>query len=679
VSPHNRILFVVGGAALIASMTIGLIFAGTNAAVAQVQTDEARARGVQALGDRLLAAVHGQHETLDEYLLSSDPATLTRYRQAVANEADTADLIATGAGTLAGAGRSGLVDALARIDSGNDDWRATIADPAIAAVQSGSVVAVEAAIKKAVGEQESTETATSELVVEVDLLQADLAARSASIDGLRVSAAVLGVVIELLAAGLSLWFVRRYGLTVTRDSRRRARSSAERISIVASLRTLRTQQTAEGTAALIAEALERLPGIDVAGVLECTAEGLRALAIVGLPGFPIRTGETMPLDRSGYLLSRSEDGPWAERWVPPAEPTPYEEGLAIAGVRSQAYAPIRADGEIIGLIALATTDAGNAHHLVEELPAVGEFASVAQAILAPALLGRRVRTEKRRRIGALIASGAFRPVFQPVVDLAGGTTVGYEALTRFDDGSRPDLTFASALECGMGFDLEEATLEAAICEARHLPADAWLSLNVSPALLAQEHTLASLLADSPRPIVLEVTEHEAIEAYAPLREAMVRLGAGVRLAVDDAGAGVANFNHLVELRPDFVKIDIGLVRGVDADPSRRAVVVGLIHFAAEAGCQVIAEGIETPAERATITELGVTLGQGYLLARPAPAETWSVGEQRQQGPAAAALPGTPLAPSRTRRPASRTRAIAAGAPSNASGRLIAAPATRGGR
>jgi EAL domain-containing protein (putative c-di-GMP-specific phosphodiesterase class I) len=105
---------------------------------------------------------------------------------------------------------------------------------------------------------------------------------------------------------------------------------------------------------------------------------------------------------------------------------------------------------------------------------------------------------------------------------------------------------------------------------------------------------------------------------------MRELGPRVRLAVDDAGAGVANFNHLVELRPNFVKIDASLVRGVDADPSRRAVVVGLIHFAAEAGCEVLAEGVETEAERTMVAELGVTLGQGYLLGRPAPVETWSI-------------------------------------------------------
>ena len=143
-----------------------------------------------------------------------------------------------------------------------------------------------------------------------------------------------------------------------------------------------------------------------------------------------------------------------------------------------------------------------------------------------------------------------------------------------------------------------------------------------------------LLADRSDPVVLEVTEHEAIEAYAPLREAMLRLGPGVRLAVDDVGAGVANFNHLVELRPSFAKIDAGLVRGVDADPSRQASSWGLSTLPANAGCQVIAEGIETAAERATVAELGVTLGQGYLLGRPAPAETWLDAQVQPQRPQA---------------------------------------------
>jgi PAS domain S-box-containing protein len=266
-----------------------------------------------------------------------------------------------------------------------------------------------------------------------------------------------------------------------------------------------------------------------------------------------------------------------------------------------------------------------------------------ERLRAPAMALARRRASARDRIETLIEERAFGPIFQPIVDLSSGATVGYEALTRFVDGSRPDEVFATALECGLGIELETATVAASLEAARGLPRRAWLSLNVSPSLLADVATLGAALGVRARPLVLEITEHEPIEAYGPLREAVLRLGPEIRLAVDDAGAGVANFHHLVELRPDFVKIDAGLVRGVDADVGRQAVVAGILHFAAAAGCQVIAEGIETDAELIAVTELGVTLGQGYLLGRPAPVETWlgrqasplgsdrSVGRRRRAG------------------------------------------------
>ena len=102
------------------------------------------------------------------------------------------------------------------------------------------------------------------------------------------------------------------------------------------------------------------------------------------------------------------------------------------------------------------------------------------------------------------------------------------------------------------------------------------------------------------------------------------LGAGLRLAVDDAGSGIANFNHLVELRPQYVKVDVGLVRGVNADLTRQALIVALLHFARATDCQVVAEGIETEAERAVLERLEVPLGQGYLFGRPAEASAWAI-------------------------------------------------------
>jgi len=128
-----------------------------------------------------------------------------------------------------------------------------------------------------------------------------------------------------------------------------------------------------------------------------------------------------------------------------------------------------------------------------------------------------------------------------------------------------------------------------------------------------------------RPLVLEVTEHEVIDDYDVVRAAIRELGNDIRVAVDDAGAGVANFGHIIDLRPDFVKLDFSIVRRVNANLGRQALVVGMRHFARTAGCRLIAEGVETIEEARTLTALGVEFGQGYLFGHPEPVETWTAG------------------------------------------------------
>ncbi len=153
---------------------------------------------------------------------------------------------------------------------------------------------------------------------------------------------------------------------------------------------------------------------------------------------------------------------------------------------------------------------------------------------------------------------------------------------------------------------------------------AWLSLNISPkVLLETTETLVGLLGHQRRRIVLELTERTQIDDYRAVREAIGRLGPRVSLAVDDAGSGFASLRHVVELRPQYLKLDCSLVRQVDADPTRQAMVGGLAHFAVGARSEVIAEGIETAAELETLRSLGVALGQGFLLGRPSPAGAWT--------------------------------------------------------
>jgi EAL domain-containing protein (putative c-di-GMP-specific phosphodiesterase class I) len=403
---------------------------------------------------------------------------------------------------------------------------------------------------------------------------------------------------------------------------RQMRVTAARLAIVAALRNLHALPTPEATAGLIASALSDLPLVDIAVVMEAAEDGLTVLASTGKGVNPIHGFDSVPTVRAAYLLERSRIGAWAELWTDRPGPGLEDLRLTELGIKGQAFAPILADDEIVGLIGIATRDDQQARHLVADLPSVSEAASVGSAILAPALRARRQRRSTSVRIAKAIGSSAFHPVFQPIVDLQTGQTVGFEALTRFASGDAPDRMFSEAADVGLGPELEAATLAAALRDAAGLPAGAWLSLNVSPTFLAQSTRLCELLAVRTRPIVIEITEHEMIDDYAPLHAAMGRLGADVRLAVDDAGAGIANFRHLVDLRPNLVKIDASLIRGSNADVSRQALIVGLVHFADVSGAQVLAEGLETDAEQATVQRLGVTLGQGFLLGRPAVVEEW---------------------------------------------------------
>lgn len=196
-------------------------------------------------------------------------------------------------------------------------------------------------------------------------------------------------------------------------------------------------------------------------------------------------------------------------------------------------------------------------------------------------------------------------------------SVGAEALSRFPDGTGPAEWFAAAAAVGAGTDLELCALDRA---AAALPdIRGFLSLNVSSATVAAPGFTRRLASLPLHRLVLELTEHEAVEDYQALNEVLRPLRArGLRLAVDDAGAGFASMRHILVLMPDLIKLDLSLVRGIDHDPARQALTSALVAFAGSTDAQVIAEGIETAEELECLRGLGVQHGQGYHLARPAP-------------------------------------------------------------
>ncbi len=289
--------------------------------------------------------------------------------------------------------------------------------------------------------------------------------------------------------------------------------------------------------------------------------------------------------------------------------------ISATGLHTAVYAPLQGAHGVVGVIGFGAHDPANADRIIERLPALATFGSILGSLIAPALESRHREADARATIAATIAAGAFTPFFQPIADLHSGAVVGYEALSRFTDGTRPDVMFGLADRAGIGLELEEATLAAALAAATVLRPAAYLSLNVSPAMIASGR-LRPLLAGSERPIALEITEHVVVEDYAELRAALTALGPNVHLAVDDAGAGYASLRHILELAPNYVKLDLGLVRGIDTDPARQALIAGMTYFAVKRKVRLVAEGIETAAELKMLRELAIPYGQGYLLGRP---------------------------------------------------------------
>ncbi|WP_147431903.1 EAL domain-containing protein [Motilibacter peucedani] len=241
--------------------------------------------------------------------------------------------------------------------------------------------------------------------------------------------------------------------------------------------------------------------------------------------------------------------------------------------------------------------------------------------LADQPAGERPLRRSDDAVADLLSGRELEVVLQAVVDLRTGGVTGVEALSRISGpASSPAQFFADAAAAGVSREAELLAVRRALDLLPELPGTAWLALNVSPATAASPELAAVLRGHDRRRIVLELTEHAEVAEYDALVDALTRLrDAGVRVAVDDAGAGFSSFRHVVRLRPHIVKLDMSLIAGIDTDPVRRALVASLIGFVSTIGSTVIAEGIETRAELEVLTALGVRLGQGYLLGRPRPA------------------------------------------------------------
>lgn len=393
--------------------------------------------------------------------------------------------------------------------------------------------------------------------------------------------------------------------------------SATQLASVVSLKS--EAPTGTGCIDKVLRALRTHLGMDVAFVSQFRTSD-RVFIHVDTDGDgPIRPGDALPLD-VGYCLKVVE-GELPELIANTGE---LPEALAIPEtlalpIGSHMSVPIYlSDGRLYGTFCCfgysADSSLGQRDLLVMKV-----FAELIADRIEGDLTLVRDRVAKHRRISAVLASQQPSIVYQPIFDFQGMSICGWECLSRFnlEPVRSPDQWFKEAAEAGLGVELECHAIAAALKGMDALPSGTYLTINCSPQLMLSGR-LTDLLSPCPASrLVLEITEHAIVNDYTGLLKALKPLRQnGVRVAIDDAGAGYASMRHILQLRPDMIKLDMSLTQGIDHDPQKRAMASALIAFARETGSTIVAEGVETQSELDALRLLGANKVQGYLLGRP---------------------------------------------------------------
>ena len=245
---------------------------------------------------------------------------------------------------------------------------------------------------------------------------------------------------------------------------------------------------------------------------------------------------------------------------------------------------------------------------------------------------RHSRQDHRRALVRMMRQYALHAVFQPLIDMRDGSVLGHEALIRGPIGSslhRPDALLALGRHARMEQQLELFCIQSILAQWRITGHAGLLFINLSADSLIQtlarhglpmlQHAVRQAGLEGGQ-LVIELTEHDRVSQQATLAEVVRRLrGEGVLFALDDFGDGHSSLRLWHELRPDFVKIDKYFTRGVHSDPRKLQIVQAIQGIAGLMGTKLVAEGIETPEELQALRAIGIQIGQGYLLGRPAAA------------------------------------------------------------
>ena len=361
--------------------------------------------------------------------------------------------------------------------------------------------------------------------------------------------------------------------------------------------------------------------MDVAFISEIT-DDMRKIEIVdtAYPDSPLNPGHADPTEHT--YCQRIIEGELNEV-IPDTSKNhitkvmPITEELQIG---SYLGAPIVLnDGEVYGTFCCFSHTPNDSLN-ERDLALMKIFADIAARHIDKQLHKNQEDNQIKKRITEVLNNHEVKTVFQPVFHVDQQKVIGYECLSRFTSTPylTPDIWFQQAESVGLGEELEIMAIEAAIDKMSAFSNNTSFSLNISPEYVingAVERALTQHILD--KKIVLEVTEHAQITDYRAFRNAVESLrNQGVRLAIDDVGAGYSNFQHILELGADIIKLDISLIRNIDTDTSRKALTAALIAYAKETACEVLAERVETQEEFHELVRLGINKIQGYFISQP---------------------------------------------------------------
>lgn len=218
---------------------------------------------------------------------------------------------------------------------------------------------------------------------------------------------------------------------------------------------------------------------------------------------------------------------------------------------------------------------------------------------------------------------AITMAFQPIINLADETTFAYEALVRGQDGATAG-DILSTVDSVNRFSFDQLCRVTALEWAGRLRPASLLSINFMPnAIYDAHHCMLSTIAAARRVdwpltrIIFEVTEQEAVSDLGHLQVVLKAYRSqGILTAIDDFGAAYSGLNMLADFQPDLLKLDLALIKGIAADRNRRCIIRHTANMCEELGVKIIAEGVETADDSQALRDLGISLQQGYLFARP---------------------------------------------------------------